>query len=263
MKKLLLLLVLAVIAGGAYYLWREDKLGIFGRGGQIEAVILQYEGDIDGQPDRMREWIADDRMRREIEGSEDRSTVIVRLDKGEVWVLNDRDKTCDVLEIEKLKRAVEKAAQRELERCRQDPNWANQIGALESYMLGNYDAQVSPTKVTRRGYECTEVCAQVGSLIRMRALRSSDKRVPASAADARDAVAFATIGKFAPASRHWIHKASRFGDLSVYSEVWLNLPSPAMKSHAATELASIKVQKVDRSLFELPKGYRVTRIGED
>lgn len=262
MKKLMLVLLVVVVAVGAYYLWSEGQLSFLG-GSHIEAVILKYDDHVNDVPVQSRYWIAKDRLRNETEAADGTETVIVRLDKGEVWLLDDKKKTCDVLNIEDTERSVRVMAKFELKSRRDKRAWANGYAALEAYMEGNYDVQASPNKVERNGYECTEVTVQLGSILRLRSLRAADDRIPESFRDADDAVKTAIQGSAAPAAVHLADKQSKVGNLAVYSEIWLDLGDFGPSTHSVQQLKSISVEEVEKSLFEVPEGYKVIRAGED
>lgn len=130
-------------------------------------------------------------------------------------------------------------------------------------MNGSYEVWASPNTVSRQGYECREVRAQVGSIVRMRELIATDSRIPDTGGRAGDAISSVSLGALAPGSRHLARKMRPFGNLAVLQEGWFDLRSLGPKFHIVRKLESIRVRKVDKSLFEIPKDYRVKRIGHD
>ncbi len=255
MKTFVLFLVLVAVAVGAYYVWQSSE--------KIEVVVVEYTVEINGAQITERDFVAKDRVRAETEAPDGNSIEIARLDRDEVWIVHEDKKTCDVLEIEPILKAADRLGQRTLERCRADPNWAGRIHALESYLNGSYEMWASPNTVSRHGYECREIRVQLGSIVRLRELIATDDRIPDTGGRAGDAMAAATVGALAAGSRHLGRKRRAFGNLCVLQEGWFDFPGLVPKFHLVRKLDSIRVKKVDKSLFEIPKGYRVRRIGGD
>jgi hypothetical protein len=255
MKAFVVFLVLVAIAVGVYYMCQSSE--------KIEVVVIEYSVELNGARITERDFIAKDRVRAETEAPDGSSVEIVRLDKDEVWIVHKDKKTCDVLEIEPILKASDRLGRRTLDRCRVDPNWAGQIHALESYLSGSYEMWASPKTVSRQGYECREIRVQLGSILRLRELIATDDRIPDTRGRAGDAIAAAVAGALSPGSRHLGRKRRAFGNLCVVQEGWFDFRGLAPKFHLVRKLDSIRVKKVNKSLFEIPEDYRVKRIRND
>jgi len=253
MKKLLLLIPVAGVAVGAYVLLRGNN--------SIPVTIVESRAQVGDLDALARRWYASDRARMETRSGGESSVFIVRLDKKEVWTLDEQSKTCTIRRIADIYAEAKKASESALSTARRDPAWQRDLPALERYMRGEYEVSTSPRKVAKLGYDCTEISVRLGNVFRARALVASDKRFPPSAGEVGEvSVLLSGLGRgMGEAARHWRRKRRAFGNVLVSTEKMVRGITPGASRRMSAVLVSVDVERVNRGLFEIPDNYSIGR----
>ena len=247
MKRVVLLIVILGLCAGAYYVF-------FAKGGEAKVIVVEHRGKLGGQDVTSRCWCAEDKARFEGETADSKVTSIVRLDRNEIWILDDKARACVVFPIDDVYANARQSAEKVLTRALEDPEWQRRAAALRSYLYGSYELSVSDNTVYRQGYECVEVRASVEGIFEATTLRATDTRIPESYGEASAAVATFGGRELGEGNRQLGPKTRRSGNLTVSSESWSRLPGRGART-IERHLIGVREERYDETLFDIPKGY--------